>query len=31
MIRMTWKQFEDKYQFETDENGSDLTALTWSR
>ena len=24
MIRMTWKQFEDKYQFETDKNGSDL-------
>ena len=22
MIRMTWKQFEDKYQFESDENGS---------
>ena len=22
MIRMTWKQFEDKYQFESDENGT---------
>ena len=27
MIRMTWKQFEDKYQFETDENGSDLVEI----
>ncbi len=22
MNRMTWEQFEDKYQFESDENGS---------
>ena len=27
MKRMTWKQFEDKYQFETDENGSDLVEI----
>ena len=31
MIRMTWKQFEDKYQFETDENGSDLVEIDSDR
>jgi hypothetical protein len=31
MIRMTWKQFEDKYQFETDENGSQLFSAQDSR
>ena len=28
---MTWKQFEDKYQFETDENGSDLVEIDSDR
>ena len=28
---MTWKQFEDKYQFETDENGSQLFSAQDSR
>ena len=31
MIRMTWKQFEDKYQFEADENGSQLFSAQDSR
>jgi len=31
MFRMTWKQFEDKYQFETDENGSDLVEIDSDR
>ena len=31
MIRMTWKQFEDKYQFEADENGSQLFSASDSR
>ena len=31
MIRMTWKQFEDKYQFEADENGSQLFSTSDSR
>ena len=31
MIRMTWKKFEDKYQFEADENGSQLFSAQESR
>lgn len=31
MNRMTWKKFEDKYQFETDENGSDLVEIDSDR